>query len=93
VSAREWDMTSTHSLEAGAEYLRKKAGALLVVVVRVEDSAIACHPDVSPNDAMERLLLEAVELTKKLNEQRVAAREKAARRARRSESAERQAEQ
>ena len=31
---REWDLTSTHSLEGAAEWIRKKAGAILVLVVR-----------------------------------------------------------
>jgi phosphoglycerate dehydrogenase-like enzyme len=50
---REWDLTSTHSLESGAEWLRMKAGALCVVVVRVEDAVLAADPGLSASDAEE----------------------------------------
>ncbi len=38
---REWDLTSLHSLEGAAEWIRKKSGALLVLVVRADDVAFA----------------------------------------------------
>lgn len=50
---REWDLTSTHSLEAGAEWIRAKAGALCVVIVRVNDSVLAADPGLAAGDAEE----------------------------------------
>jgi len=50
---REWDLTSTHSLESGAEWLRAKAGAPCVVLVRVNDSALAADPGLAAADAEE----------------------------------------
>ncbi len=43
---REWDLTSTHSLEGAAEWIRKKSGAALVLVVRGEDVVFAVDPAV-----------------------------------------------
>ena len=48
---RVWDLTSTHSLESGAEWLRAQAGALCVVVVRRDDSVMACDALLTPGDA------------------------------------------
>ena len=50
---RKWDLTSTHSLESGAEWLRAKAGALCAVVVRVNDSVLAADPGLAPGDEEE----------------------------------------
>ena len=43
---RKWEMQSTHSLEAGAEWLRKQSDATAVFVVRGEDYAFAVAPGV-----------------------------------------------
>lgn len=43
---REWDLTSTHSLEGAAEWIRKKADAVLVLIVRGEDVVFAVDPRV-----------------------------------------------
>ena len=43
-----WDLTSLHSAEAAAEWIRKGAGALLVLVVRPEDIAFAVDPEIAP---------------------------------------------
>lgn len=55
---RGWEMQSTHSLEAGAEWLRKQANATAVFVVRGEDCAFAVAPGVRAADA--RLAIEEV---------------------------------
>jgi len=47
-----WDLTSLHSLEGATEWIRKNAGALLVLVVRAEDVAFAVDGEVSPSDAV-----------------------------------------
>jgi hypothetical protein len=48
---REWDLTSTHSLESAAEWMRVKAGALCVIVIRRDDSVLACDPQLMAADA------------------------------------------
>jgi hypothetical protein len=50
---RKWDLASTHSLESGAEWLRREAGALCVVVVRVNDAVLAADPGLAAGDAEE----------------------------------------
>ena len=44
--SREWDLTSTHSLESAAEWLRKKSDALVVMVVSRTAYAQAVHAEV-----------------------------------------------
>ncbi|MFC5861067.1 hypothetical protein ACFPT7_02045 [Acidicapsa dinghuensis] len=53
--AREWDLTSTHSLEAAAEWLRKKSDALIVVVIRPQDGALAVDEQIDVLDVHDRL--------------------------------------
>lgn len=31
---KEWDLTSTHALEGACEWIRKRAGALMVIAIR-----------------------------------------------------------
>lgn len=50
---RKWDLTSKHSLDAAAEWMRKNAGGLLVLVVRGEDMAFAVDPTIAPKAAVE----------------------------------------
>ena len=54
---RDWDLTSTHSLEGAAEWIRKKSGAALVLVVRGEDVVFAVDPLV-PNCASAMTMVE-----------------------------------
>ena len=35
---KKWDLTSTNSMEAAAGYLRKNAGAMVVIVIRAADA-------------------------------------------------------
>ncbi len=55
MAKREWDLTSTHSLEAAAEWLREKSGALIVVVIRPGDGALAADPLLDVVDVHDRL--------------------------------------
>lgn len=55
MSKGKWDLTSTHSLEAAAEWLRERSGALIVVVVRSGDGALAADPLISVLDVHDRL--------------------------------------
>ena len=48
---KPWDLTSTHALEAAAEWIRKRAGALAVVIVRVDDAVLSVDPQMTPRDA------------------------------------------
>ena len=51
-----WDLTTKHSLDAAAEWVRGKSGALLVLVVRGEDHgndlSFAVDAAVSPGSAV-----------------------------------------
>lgn len=48
--AKGWDLTSLHSLEGAAEWVRKNADAVFVLVVRGSDVAFAVAPDCKPKD-------------------------------------------
>lgn len=52
---RKWDMTSTHSLEAGAEWFRNNADAAAVLVVRGADMAFVVAAGVKPQEAAEAI--------------------------------------
>lgn len=80
-NGKEWDLTSTHSLEGACEWIRKRAGALFVVAVRAgatpdadgrftDDSAIAADPAMPIKDLVPRLELEIAALTLALMKQR-----------------------
>lgn len=45
------DWTRTGTIVAYAEWLREKSAALAVVIVRVNDSALAADPRLAPADA------------------------------------------
>lgn len=72
-----WDLTSGHSLEGAAEWIRKNAGGILVLVVRGEDFAFAVDPTVTPASAREMVELVMPEVERKLTEQRLEARARA----------------
>ncbi len=55
MASKGWDLTSTHSLEAAAEWLRSKSDALIVVVVRPGDGALAADPLIDVLDVHDRL--------------------------------------
>lgn len=80
---KDWDVTSLHSLEGAAEWIRNKSGALLVLVVRPEDVAFAVDPLIAPKDAgdMVEVAMQGVPL--RLEMQRAAAKDLAAEKARR----------
>jgi hypothetical protein len=66
-AGKKWDLTSTRSLEAAAEWLRKQADASVVFVVRGKDYAFAIAPDVTPEqayDAAQFALPDALDLAK-----------------------------
>ena len=53
----EWARTGT--IVGYAEYLRGRADAFAVLILRRDDAALAVHPEIAPEDARE-LLLERV---------------------------------
>lgn len=55
MSKGAWDLTSTHSLEAAAEWLRTKSDALIVVVIRPGDAVLAADPTIHALDVHDRL--------------------------------------
>jgi hypothetical protein len=73
-----WDLTSLHSLEGAAEWIRKNSDALLVLVVRREDIAFAVHEDVRPFEAIQMVELVLPATQAQLEERREEARLKAA---------------
>jgi cysteine synthase len=77
--SRSPDWTKTGTIAGYAEYLRGKSDALAVIVIRVNDSALAADPLLAPEDIRERvtshlpgLILDLVEARK---EKRKAARQ------------------
>jgi hypothetical protein len=73
--SKGWDLTSPRSLDAGAEWLRKEAGALLVLVIRAEDVAFAVDPAIAPADASVMVEVAMPEVESKLLAIRQAARQ------------------
>jgi hypothetical protein len=72
-----WDLTSLHSLEGAAEWIRKNAGAQLVLVVRPGDVAFAVDPAISPRDAKQLVVNELDAVVEHLAQHRMAARDRA----------------
>lgn len=76
MSGPNWEKTGTVS--GYAEWLRKKSGALAVVVVRRDDAVLAAAADLAPSDAREvieaRLADLAFDLEAARKEKRPAAR-------------------
>lgn len=79
-----WDLTSPRSLDAAAEWVRAKSGALLVLVVRADaaaetkDVAFAVDPRIAPKDAAAMVEAAMPEIVAKLDERRRLARDMAA---------------
>jgi hypothetical protein len=73
MAGKGWDLTSTNSLQGAAKWLLKLAGgsALVVIVVRVDDLAIAADPLVSPRDTLGLLADRYPELHDTLQAERV----------------------
>ena len=70
---KPWNLTSTSSIEGAAEWMRKRSGGLLVLIVRPADVAFAVDPKIAPADAraMVDYLLDDIQRT--LQEKRSAA--------------------
>lgn len=47
---KKWDLTSTHSLEGAAGWVRKRSGAKVVLVIRAEDWAVDADPALLPQE-------------------------------------------
>lgn len=77
MSKKTWDLASQRSCESGAEWLRKGADALLVIVFRGADVAIALHPDVAPKDVPDMVEAALIGEMEKLEERRLEARARA----------------
>ena len=76
---KQWDLTSVHALEGAAEWIRKRSGAIVVMVVRGQDKAFAVSPDVAPSDAAELVRDLLPEMVEETNHARHARREAATR--------------
>jgi hypothetical protein len=72
------DWTKTGTIVAYAEWLRKKSGALTVMIVRRDDAALAADPRLAASDAADlieqRVVGLAVDLARARKEKRAAAR-------------------
>ena len=53
---KPWDLTSTHALEGAAEWVRKRADATLVLIVRGKDYVFVAAPEVTPEQAYDAAL-------------------------------------
>lgn len=82
---RNWDLTSNNALQAAAKWLLEKSGALLVVIIRVDDQAIAADPGCAPRESQSLLKDRMPELHERLERERMAARELAERKRARDE--------
>jgi hypothetical protein len=84
MAKRGWDLTSKRSMDAAAEWMRKNADALLVLVVRPEDFAFAVDGQIAPSAAADMVssILDPMreQLAAERETARAAALEKAARR-------------
>lgn len=65
-----WDLTSQHSLEGAAEWIRKNSGALMVLVVRPEDVALAVDPWIAAKDISTMVEVAMPEVQSRLAEKR-----------------------
>jgi hypothetical protein len=65
---KDWDLKSTHSLEAAAEYFRKKSDALIVIVIRPHDGTLAADLLIDGIDVEDRLNQDIHKLTNSLQE-------------------------
>ena len=68
--ARDWDLTSASAIQAAAVWLQKKSGSLLVVIVRVDDLAVAADPQLAPRDSVNLIEDREMEIWERLKEQR-----------------------
>jgi hypothetical protein len=75
MAKRDWELTSNGALQAAAAWLLKKSGALLVVIVRVDDLAIAADPLCAPRESQRLLEDRMPELHERLERERQLARE------------------
>jgi hypothetical protein len=75
MSKQRWDLTSTHALEAAAEWLRKGSDATVVMVIRGQDFAFAVAEDCAPSDAAELVRELLPQMVEETNRARVARRE------------------
>lgn len=75
---KQWDLTSRRSLAAAAEWVRGKADAIAVIVVRGEDTVMAVHPECAPHDAADAVRDLLSNMADEVNQER---REKRARKA------------
>lgn len=75
--SKGWDLTSLHSLEGAAEWIRKNAGAQLVLVIRPGDVAFAVDAQIAPRDARALVETELDAVVEHLLQQRMIARDRA----------------
>jgi hypothetical protein len=80
---KSWDLTSLHSLEGAADWIRKRANAQLVLVVRPDDVAFAVDPQIAPLAARELVELVMPDVQIYLDMKRAAEKDAAAEKARR----------
>ena len=67
---KKWDLTSTHSLEGAAGWIRKGSGASLVLVIRAQDVACSVDEGLEPLDVVTMVRNELPQLLQHLIDQR-----------------------
>jgi hypothetical protein len=50
---KQWNLTSTHSLEGAAAWIRKGSGAMVVLVIREGDWVVDADPALLPQEVCE----------------------------------------
>ena len=67
---KQWDLTSTHSLEGAAGWIRKRAGASLVLVIRPQDVVTSIDEGLEPLDVVTMVRHELPQLLQHLIDER-----------------------
>lgn len=67
---KQWDLISTHALEGAAEWIRKRSDAIVVMVVRGQDTAFAVAESCAPADAAELVRDELPRMVEETNRAR-----------------------
>ena len=52
MAKKKWDLTSTHSLQGAAGWVRKQSGAAVVLVIRKGDWAVDADPALLPQEVV-----------------------------------------
>lgn len=72
---KQWDLTSVHALEGAAEWIRKRSDAIVVMVIRGQDTAFAVAESCAPSDAADLVRDQLPQMVEDTNRARAARRD------------------